>query len=73
MPSRRLQWDHKDTLSALRHAIMPAVAGASLAAVEAVQQGEVSIDSIGRAIVVALASGVLRALQRWLHDFEAER
>jgi len=73
MPSRRLQWDHKDALSALRHAIMPAVAGASLAAVEAVQQGEVSIASIGRAFVVAVGSGVLRALQRWLHDFEADK
>ncbi len=73
MPSRILQFDRRDALSALRHAIMPAVAGSAVTALEALQDGQVSTEGLIRAVVVALASGVLRALQRWLHDFEADR
>ena len=72
MPSRILKFDRKDALSTLRHAIMPAVAGSAVTALEALQEGGLSTEGLWRALVVAVLSGLIRAAQRWLHDFEQD-
>lgn len=74
MSSKRWTLDRKDLQSALRHALLPAVAGAITAGAAVVQQSlavgrlDFSLADVGRAALVALVAGLLRLVQRWATD-----
>ena len=68
MGSPRFNLNMDDVKTTLRHTVMPILAGAGVAALEAAQSGTVSFDTLKTAGLTALLSGVIRFLHRFTAD-----
>jgi len=66
--SAKWGFDKGDIKSAVRHTVIPIVAGGAVAGLEVAQAGAVSEQTVTMAIVTAIVSGIIRALQRWTVD-----
>jgi outer membrane lipoprotein SlyB len=70
--SARWGFNKKDIQSAVRHTVLPILAGGAVAGMEAVQVGAVSGQTIKTAAITAILSGIIRALQRWTTDLQPD-
>ena len=60
--------DLRDIKSALRHTIIPLVAGGAIAGLEALQVGGFNVEQVKTAVISAVVAGLIRLLQRWRAD-----
>jgi hypothetical protein len=58
----------KDIASAARHTVIPIIAGAGVAALEAIKSGQIDPAQIQTAVVTALVAGAIRLVQRYASD-----
>ena len=70
--SARWGFNKKDIQSAVRHTVLPILAGGAAAGIEAVQAGALSGQSVKNAITTALLAGLFRALHRWTKDLQPD-
>lgn len=70
MASKKWNWDKKDVISAVRHTLVPLVAGGIVAALESAQSGEFTMEQMKGAAITAILAGVLRLLHRFTVDFQ---
>ena len=68
--SARWGFDRRDVASAMRHVVIPLLAGAAVAGFQALQAGQLDIHQALSAAAAALVAGVLRLLQRWTLTLE---
>lgn len=66
--SARWGLDGRDIKSAVRHIALPLVAGAGIAALQTIQAGALSLDTMKAATVTSLVAGVIRLLQRCVSE-----
>lgn len=66
--SVRWGMDGKDIKSAVRHAVLPLVAGAGVAALQTAQSGAFDLAAMKGAAITSGIAGIIRLLQRWTSD-----
>jgi hypothetical protein len=64
MGSPRFRINRDEVVSAVRHTILPILAGGAIGALEAAQTGTVSVETMKTAGLTALISGVIRFLHK---------
>lgn len=57
--------DRYDLWSAVRHTVIPLIAGAGIAVLETVQSGTADWQTAQTAATTSIIAGVMRLLQRW--------
>ena len=68
--SARWGFDGKDVASAMRHVVIPLLAGAAVAGLQAIQAGQLDLHQALTAATTALVAGGIRLLQRWTLTLE---
>jgi len=60
--------DVNEVKSALRHVVIPIIAGAAIAALDVIQSGAFDWGQMKAAALTAVGAGVMRFLQQWVKD-----
>lgn len=63
--SARFGFGKEDFKSAVRHTIIPLIAGAAVTAFDAYSLGGLTLAMAGKGAAIAVGSGLLRAVVRW--------
>lgn len=63
--SARFGFSKQDFKSAIRHTVIPLIAGAAVTAFDAYSLGGLTLAMAGKGAAIAVGSGLLRALVRW--------
>ena len=68
--SAKWGFDKKDVASVVRHTVIPIISGGAVAGLEVVSAGAVSFETAKAAALMAIMSGIIRALKRWTADIQ---